>query len=452
MSPPVVLSWAYFCSLSGLLWAPNEREITLSEQSATYRDVFAVREYRYLFAANTLSQAGDQIAAIALAFLVLGASGSPALAALSFASSYVAWIAGGPLLSVFADRLPRRTVLIACDLVRGALFLLLAAGNLPGIGHLPAGALVAIAFGAHLFHAPFLAARAALVPEILDDDRYTVANGLDNLIQSVTQIAGFAIGGALLTVLSARQALLADALTFAVSAVFIAVGVRRRPAAVTASSPGAGASGFGSVLAGVRIVFGDRTLRAYVLLLWIGCAFVFAPEGLLVTLAGQYHGGSLTGGLLLAAAPLGGALGAVALTRFAGPARRQSLILPLALLSCAALVPIAFTPPLSIVLLLLAVAGFGNAYCVPLNPMFGRAVPNEYRARAFGVAMGGLCAIQGLAMTAAGVLAEHFGATTVTAFSGLAGTAAIALLARTWPRAAHPASTPSIPTPVSEVR
>jgi predicted MFS family arabinose efflux permease len=191
------------------------------------------------------------------------------------------------------------------------------------------------------------------------------------------------------------------------------------------------------------VVFGDRTLRAYVLLLWAGCAFVFAPEGLLLSLAGQYGGDARIGGLLLAAAPLGGAIGAVVLTRLTGPARRASLILPLALVSCAALIPIAFAPPLWIVLALLAVAGFGNAYCVPLNPMFGRAIPNSYRARAFGVAMGGLCALQGLAMAAAGLLAERLSPTTVTAACGIAGTLAVGALAARWPRT----STPAAPRP-----
>jgi predicted MFS family arabinose efflux permease len=395
----------------------------MSEQAATYRDVFRVREYRYLFSANVLSMVGDQLAAIALAFLVLSISGSPALAALSFASSYAAWIVGGPMLSVLADRLPRRTVLIACDIVRGTLFLLLTTD------FLPAGALVAIAFAAHLFHAPFLAARAALVPEILDGDRYTVANGLDNLFQSVTQIAGFALGGLLLTVLTSREALLLDALTFAASALLIAVGVRRRAAASTGPKQRSS-----QVTAGIRVVFGDRTLRAYVLLLWAGCAFVFAPEGLLLSLAGQYGGDARIGGLLLAAAPLGGAAGAVILTRFIGPDRRSSLIRPFALGSCAALVPVLFAPPLWIVLVLLAVAGFGNAYCVPLNPLFGRAVPNEYRARAFGVAMGGLCAFQGLAMAGAGALAELISPATVTGLCGIAGTVAIGALALRWPR------------------
>ncbi|HEY0002160.1 MAG TPA: MFS transporter, partial [Actinoplanes sp.] len=239
----------------------------MTEMPATYRAVFAVREYRYLFGANVLSVIGDHLAALALGFLVFEISDSPVLAAASFASTYLAWIIGGPVLSVFADRLPRRAVLVTCDLVRAALFLLLL------VDGLPAPALVGIAFLAHLFHAPFVSARASVIPEILEGDRYTVANGLDNFVLSAGQVLGFGVGGLLLTVLSAREALLLDALTFVASAALIRLGMPFRPAAESDEPDSTWADRFASMTGGVRVVFGDRTLRAYVLLLWFGCAF-----------------------------------------------------------------------------------------------------------------------------------------------------------------------------------
>jgi len=49
----------------------------MPEQPAGYREIFAVREYRHLFAANLLSLIGDQLTAVALAFAVYARSGSP---------------------------------------------------------------------------------------------------------------------------------------------------------------------------------------------------------------------------------------------------------------------------------------------------------------------------------------------------------------------------------------
>jgi MFS family permease len=413
----------------------------MTETPATYRSVFAVREYRYLFGANLLSLVGDHLATLALGFLVFQVSASPMLAAASIASSYVAWIIGGPVLSVFADRLPRRAVLITCDLVRAVLFLLLLLDGLPAL------ALVGIAFLAHLFHAPFLSARASVIPEILEGDRYTVANGLDNFVMSAGQVIGFGAGGILLTVISTRQALLLDALTFAASALLIRIGMPHRQAADAAGPDSTTwTDRLAGVTSGVRVVFGDRTLRAYVLLLWVGCAFTFAPEGLIVALTDEYHADARTGGVLLAAAPVGAALGTVWLTRFCAPATRQRLIIPLALVSCAVLIPAALHPPLWMLVTLLAVAGFCNCYCVVLNPLFGRAVPDQYRARAFGVAISGLCAGQGLAMLGAGFVAGYLSPTAVVAISGFVGTVALAVVAARW----HTIAPAPAPAPAPE--
>ncbi|HEX8347754.1 MAG TPA: MFS transporter [Actinoplanes sp.] len=413
----------------------------MTETPATYRSVFAVREYRYLFGANLLSLVGDHLATLALGFLVFQVSASPMLAAASIASSYVAWIIGGPVLSVFADRLPRRAVLITCDLVRAVLFLFLLVDGLPAL------ALIGIAFLAHLFHAPFLSARASVIPEILEGDRYTVANGLDNFVMSAGQVIGFGAGGILLTVISTRQALLLDALTFVASALLIRIGMPHRPAADAAGpdTTTTWTNRLAGVTSGVRVVFGDRTLRAYVLLLWVGCAFTFAPEGLIVALTDEYQADARTGGVLLAAAPVGAALGTVWLTRFCAPATRQRLIIPLALVSCAVLIPAALHPPLWVLATLLAVAGFCNCYCVVLNPLFGRAVPDQYRARAFGVAISGLCAGQGLAMLGAGLLAGYLSPTAVVAISGLAGTVALAVVAARWHTITPAPETASVP-------
>lgn len=396
----------------------------MQEKAATFRDVFGVRGYRHLFAANVLSLIGDQLTAVALAFTVYALSDSAILAALTFAGSYATWIVAGPLLSVFADRLPRRRILLACDLARAALVLLMA---VPGT---PVPALVALAFAANLFRPPFQSARAALVPDLLDGDRYTVANGLDNIVAEVTQVAGFALGGVLVMTLSPSGVLLIDAATFVASALLIATGVRRG-AAPAASGPRA--SWAADTVAGVRVVFGSPTLRSYLLLFWLSC-LVYGAEGVVAPLAGQYGGGARTGGLLLAAMPAGVAIGGVLLTRFVPPAVRQRVMLPLALISCAALIPVLAVPPLPVVLVLLFLSGLAGSFSIPLNAMFGREVPASHRARAFGVAMSGLCAVQGLAMVAAGAAAERFAPTTVVAAAGVAATLCAALIIARWPR------------------
>ena len=139
--------------------------------------------------------------------------------------------------------------------------------------------------------------------------------------------------------------------------------------------------------------------------------------------------------MVLAAGPLGLAAGALVLTRVLGPRSRMRLLIPFALLSVAALIPVLAVNALPAVLLLLVVAGFGSAFASPLNALFVRAVPSEYRGRAFGVAQSGVQAIQGLAMLAAGLAATTFAPGTVVGWCGIIGTVAvIGLSLALWPR------------------
>jgi MFS family permease len=139
--------------------------------------------------------------------------------------------------------------------------------------------------------------------------------------------------------------------------------------------------------------------------------------------------------VILATAPLGIALGSFALTRLAPPPLRMRLLVPFAILGPLALVPALFVHTLPGVLVLLFVAGVGSAFTIPLNSLFVRAVPAEYRGRAFGVAESGVQALQGIAMLAAGIAAGWLSAGTVVGWCGLFGTVVVAALAwMFWPR------------------
>ncbi len=96
--------------------SPQNTSATLPRpprRPATYRDVFAVGEFRAVFLADLLSLLGDQIAAVAVAVLVYERSGSPLLSALGYATAYVPWLLGGPFLAAWAERFPARRVLVA---------------------------------------------------------------------------------------------------------------------------------------------------------------------------------------------------------------------------------------------------------------------------------------------------------------------------------------------------
>ena len=118
-------------------------------------------EFRAVFAANLVSMLGSVVAAVALTVLVYQQTRSPALAASVMALSFVPYLVGGVLLGAAVDRLPPRTVLVACDLASAAL---IGCMVIPGT---PLPALLVLLFAAGLLSPVYQGARAAMLPELL---------------------------------------------------------------------------------------------------------------------------------------------------------------------------------------------------------------------------------------------------------------------------------------------
>ena len=384
-------------------------------QRATYREVFAVAEFRALWLAQLLSVAGDQLAKVALTVLVYDRTHSSLLAAVTFAASFVPGFLGGLTLSGLADRLPRRTVMIACDVLRGVLVLIMAA---PGV---PLPVIVALLFVVSMLMAPFNSARAAVYPDVLAGDRYVIGTAVTLTTYQLAQVIGFAVGGAVVGFFGARPALLVDAATFAVSALLVQLRVQRRPAS---KHEGARAAPLADMMAGLRLVFTQANLRTLMLFGWVA-AFYNVPEGVAAPFARQLHAGAVGVGLLLAAGPAGYTLGAAVFGRFVPPLRRSRLMPPLAVACCLILVLIAVQPGLPVVLLILAASGACSCFQVAANSEFVLATPPGQRSQAFGLAIGGMSLGQGVAMIAAGAAALHFPPSAVIACSGAIGVVAV---------------------------
>ncbi|MGY1803794.1 MFS transporter [Blastococcus sp. SYSU D00922] len=396
------------------------------ERQATFREVFAVREFRPLFGTFLLSTAGDELARVALTVLVYQRTSSPLLSALTFAIGHLPWLLGGPFLATIADRFPRHRVLIAADVARAVV---LAGMAIPGT---PLPVLLGLLFLVSLCAPPFESARSALMADVLDGDRYAVATSLTNITLQLAQVVGFLAAGALVTVLSPSGALLIDAGTFVVSALWLWAGLKRRPAP-------AGDEGPRSVLrdtgAGLRLIRRSSRLIAIMGVLWVATLFTYASEGVAAPLVHELGSDATAAiGVLLSANPLGVTVGGLVIARLVAPERRERLVVPLVVLSLApllvaggvAVVAGPGTLPFAVVVGLLFVSGLGSSWLIPLNVSFVRAVPAAFRGRAFGVAVSGLYGVQALGALAAGLLAEGISASGVLALSGGLGLIAVA--------------------------
>jgi len=378
-------------------------------QPATYRSLFADGEFRALWLAQAISLTGDQLARVAIAFLVYARTQSALATAIVYAITYLPWLIGGPLLGGLADRYPRRTVMVSCQLISAVLVALMA------IPAMPLVLLAVLLFVVILVESPFLSARASLLVDVLPDDRYVLASGLGQLTIQGTQVVGFALGGLLLKAVGPTDALLLDATSFLVAAAMVQFFVRHRDSAASAGELG---GSWRRIREGARVVFGDPRLRGLVLLAWLSFFWV-VPEAL----AAPYGKGDPTAiGLLLAAQPTGAVIGGLALTRLVRPAVRLQLMGTLALLASVPLLLFAFTPPLPVALALLVVCGIGTSYNLPANAAFMQSVPAERRGQAFGLVAAGLVAGQGLSIAIAGAVAEAVGSiSAVIAIAGALG-------------------------------
>ncbi|WP_338089856.1 MFS transporter [Nonomuraea basaltis] len=405
---------------------PPGRHRRAETQQATYREVIAIREFRALWYGQGLSLLGDQLAQVALAVLVYNRTHSALATASVYALTYLPSIVGGPLLAGLADRFARRSVMLTCDLIRAAL---VAAMALPGM---PFWALCSLVFLVVLLSAPFSAARAALLPEVLAGDKYVIGSALQNMTNQAVQMLGFAAGGAMIATMGPYRALALDAATFLGSALILISGVRRRPAANgDATKP----SMWTMTRAGARLVFGSKKLRTLVLFAWL-CGFYVLPEGIAVPYAAKLYTGTLPvpviTGLLMAAMPTGTVVGAFLFSRFVSPPRRLRLMGWMAMLSCAPLVVTAMRPPLAVVLAAWVLSGIGGAYQLAANAAFVQTVPAERRAQAFGLVQSGLMAVQGIGILAGGFAAERLGPEPVVALAGITGVTCAAVLAMIW--------------------
>ena len=196
--------------------------------------VLRERNFRYLFAARTISFFGTNLAPIAVAFAVLGLGGSATDVGLAFAAWTLAQISTLLVGGVVADRLPRRLVMIGSDVAN--LCVRVAMGGLLVTGHARIWELIvlqAIGGAAVAFYSP---ASTGLVPETVPERLLQQANSFMSIARYAAFPLGAAVGGTLVATVGAGYALLLDGATYGTSALLLAMMHLPRRATATAAN------------------------------------------------------------------------------------------------------------------------------------------------------------------------------------------------------------------------
>jgi MFS family permease len=331
------------------------------------------RPFRLLWLGQTTSAIGDSVIYVALPFAVIQIGGGAAELGLVLASFTLARAGFIVVGGVWADRLPRRLVMLACDAIRAAVQAAVAVALLTGVMEIWMFVVTSALFGAA--QAFFTPASTGLVPETISRARLQQANALLKISEGSAQVAGPALAGVLVAAFEPGVVYAIDSLSFVASAVFLAR-LRLRPRV-----PSPRQHFIADLLDGAREAWSHVWLRAGFLAaavanVGIGIMFVLGP-----LIADDELGGAAAWGVILTGGAIGGLLGGVLALRF-----RPRRPVPVALVawSFGAIPLLALVPPLPALVIATASALFalgivwGNAIWETLQQ---REIPQERLSR-----------------------------------------------------------------------
>ncbi|HEY3614026.1 MAG TPA: MFS transporter [Gaiellales bacterium] len=271
--------------------------------------VLRERQFALFFWGQAVSVLGDGIFPIALAFAVLELGGSPTALGLVFTAGILPQAVFVLIGGVWADRLPRRTIMLVSDAARAVIQATTAVLLLSGhaqVWHLVV--LYALNATAQAF---FMPAATALVPQVTPQGQLQAANALLGITRSLAFGAGAALGGVFVSLVSTGGAVALDACTFLVSAACLWGVSGARAAAGDAAS---------SFLAELRDGFAEVRRHRW---LWVGLlnAFLFvmivvAPFEIIgPVISRSALGGAFAWGVILTGFSVGTLLGGLVMLR-----------------------------------------------------------------------------------------------------------------------------------------
>ncbi|MDH2424558.1 MFS transporter [Sphaerisporangium sp. TRM90804] len=265
------------------------------------------RDFRMLWIGETTSAFGSTLTGVALPLVAVTTLGAGTFTvALLTAATWLPWLVVGLPAGAWIDRLPRRPVMLACDLA--SLLLLLSVPVAAWIGMLTITHLLAVALLAGVSTVFFQTAYHVYLPTVVDAADLPEANAKLQGSESAAQVAGPGAAGLAAQALGAVSGLLADAATFLVSALcLMAVKAREKPVERARRATSLRTE----IGAGLRFVVRDPYLRV---LTAFGAASNLALTGyqaiLVVFLVREVGVGPGVVGGLIAATGLGGVAGA----------------------------------------------------------------------------------------------------------------------------------------------
>ncbi len=276
--------------------------------------LFWHRDFRLLWIGQTTSKVGSSVTSMALPLVAVATlDASTFEVALLAAAAWLPWLLIGLLAGAWVDRLPRRPIMLACDLA--ALLLFLSVPIAAWLGRLTIGHLLAVAFSAGTASVFFETAYQVYLPSLLNRDEVAEGNAKLQATEAAARVGGPGLAGLITQVAGAVNALVVDAATFLISTLCLLSIRTREPRPKRTRHDSTLRQEIGE---GLRFVARDPYLRVLTVFAALSNIGLVGYQSILVVFLVREVG--VTPGVvgaLAAATSLGGLLGAASATALA---------------------------------------------------------------------------------------------------------------------------------------
>lgn len=422
--------------------------------SAYWRLVRGNRNFRLLWLAQIISELGDWLYSIAIYSLLLQLTGSAKAVALAVVLQELPQVLAAPAAGVLNDRLSRKKIMIAADLARAGIVLLMMAV----LARQQVGFVYVLLLLETMMWAFFEPARNSVIPNITRGRDLLVANAISSTTWSVTLAVGSAVGGAVAVAFGSNIVFLVNAASFLLSAALVrAMRFEEPHAAATPPLRLRDLTDFSPVGEGVGYVARDRRLLA-TMLVKTGLGIMGTSWVILPVLGERYfpfpsaaldpgRAGMLGMSLLLGARGVGSLLGPIVASYWAGqsPERLRRGILYGFLANMGGYLALGLSGSLWPAMLgvILSHAGGSTAW-VFSTTLLQQQTDDRFRGRVFSADYAFLViAMSSVSYAAGSVIDRGISAKTVALLTSLAGVIPVAgwsLALRMWKRPPTPGS------------
>ena len=365
--------------------------------------LFSYRSYRNLWVSTVLTIIATSAFPIALAVTILDAGGSATALGLIMGARVLAGVLLAPVGGVWADRLSRRSVLIASDGIRAFVGSIMIFFDPATISLWVLLAVVLIMGASDAFGRP---AVAAIIPSILPDQLLPSGNVVRGIAMKGGEIAGPGIAGLIIVTFGTHVIYLTTCFFFLVGALLL-LRVHENPREISSTPK---SSFITEVREGLRVVWYYKWITAMIIMATFQLMMVVGVEMVLLPVITKRDFGTAAVYATAAALfSLGGVISAIISIKSNTKRPGTVSVVVWGLFIFAPLV-LAFPSSRELIFLAYFLAGFSvGPWEAFWNTQVQREVPTEYQARVFSIDFMGTVGLLPLGMALAGPMANLVG-------------------------------------------